>query len=251
MAQDKKRRDEDRGRPEGGRGEHDRDTENSQRFRGEMEGDRNDGGFLPVNENAEQRMRGYGDPERGNPEQDPLRGEPRHERGWDRWQADRRMAYGDDTGEFGRGAPPARAGGSDDRRRWDQGTDQGGRFGRDRDYARDRHMEYGDPDYGAYGMQRGARWPDEQQWRSQRPAERHQGDEHRDYRAWREEQMRRCDEEYAEYCRERQEKFNQDFEEWRRARAGRASRVDLPGTTAGDIESPTSVRGPSNDIIKP
>lgn len=165
----------EQGRQTGGRGPQDG---NAERFRGEMERDRTDGGFMPA--------------ERG------------------------------DAANSGH-------------QRWNEGRSQGAEFGRDRD---DRHMEYGDPRYGASGAQG-----------SHAANERHHGAEHREYRAWREEQMRRCDEEYGEYCRERQAKFNDDFEGWRTSRPTRGSRVDLGGG-GGDLESPTSVRGASNDTIQ-
>ncbi|WP_129792343.1 SWFGD domain-containing protein [Sphingosinicella sp. CPCC 101087] len=38
------------------------------------------------------------------------------------------------------------------------------------------------------------------------------------YRRWRDQQIEQLDREYAEYCRERQQQFDQDFDSWRRSR---------------------------------
>jgi len=41
------------------------------------------------------------------------------------------------------------------------------------------------------------------------------------YRRWREQQIARLDQEYEEYCRERQQRFETDFHSWREARQSR------------------------------
>jgi hypothetical protein len=38
------------------------------------------------------------------------------------------------------------------------------------------------------------------------------------YRAWRDRQIEALDRDYAEYCREREQEFHQDFDAWRRRR---------------------------------
>jgi hypothetical protein len=38
------------------------------------------------------------------------------------------------------------------------------------------------------------------------------------YRSWRDRQMRALDNEYADYCREREQQFHSDFDNWRRSR---------------------------------
>ncbi|HJR82334.1 MAG TPA: hypothetical protein VJ775_00240, partial [Sphingomicrobium sp.] len=38
------------------------------------------------------------------------------------------------------------------------------------------------------------------------------------YRSWRDRQMSQLDRDYADYCREREQQFNQDFDSWRRSR---------------------------------
>jgi hypothetical protein len=42
--------------------------------------------------------------------------------------------------------------------------------------------------------------------------------EHDHYRSWRDKQMQQLDNDYADYCRERQQKFHSDFDSWRQNR---------------------------------
>lgn len=51
--------------------------------------------------------------------------------------------------------------------------------------------------------------------RSPRNFRSHQDDH---YLSWRDQQIRALDEDYADYCREREEQFHSDFDKWRRSR---------------------------------
>ena len=50
--------------------------------------------------------------------------------------------------------------------------------------------------------------------------------EHDHYRSWRDREMAKLDKDYADYCREREQQFNQDFDSWR---SNRSSRSPLGG----------------------
>jgi hypothetical protein len=43
------------------------------------------------------------------------------------------------------------------------------------------------------------------------------------YRSWRDRQMAQLDQDYDDYCREREQQFNQDFDSWRSTRQGQGS----------------------------
>jgi hypothetical protein len=112
----------------------------------------------------------------------------------------------------------------DDRDRNFMFGDRDGFFGRDDDEARDRFR--GDDRWSS----RDWRGSGEDEWRSGRSAftggdwERarrtfrsHQDDH---YRSWRDRQMEALDRDYADYCREREQQFHQDFDTWRSQRRG-------------------------------
>ena len=59
------------------------------------------------------------------------------------------------------------------------------------------------------------------------------------YRSWRDRQMEALDRDYADYCREREQQFHQDFDSWRNQRRG--SREPLqPGKTQSGLSSDPS-----------
>jgi hypothetical protein len=66
--------------------------------------------------------------------------------------------------------------------------------------------------------------------------------EHDHYRNWRDRQMSQLDNDYAEYCREREQQFNQDFDSWRRSRqaASTASTGDLGASSNAGVGTTTS-----------
>ena len=54
------------------------------------------------------------------------------------------------------------------------------------------------------------------------------------YRRWRDQQIARLDQEYEDYCRERQQRFESDFDSWRQTRQSRPSQG---GETSGAVGS--------------
>ncbi|HYG30429.1 MAG TPA: SWFGD domain-containing protein [Allosphingosinicella sp.] len=54
------------------------------------------------------------------------------------------------------------------------------------------------------------------------------------YRRWRDQQIARLDQEYEDYCRERQQRFESDFDSWRQTRQSRPAQG---GETSGAVGS--------------
>ncbi len=59
-----------------------------------------------------------------------------------------------------------------------------------------------------------------------------QPDDH--YRSWRQQQIDALDRDYADYCREREQQFHQDFDSWRRDRKG--TRAGETAAIDGELE---------------
>ena len=142
----------------------------------------------------------------------------RWRRGSGRWTADR---GDDDRGFF------ERAG--DEVRSW-FGDEEAERR-RERDMMRDdAHAAFGERDFGRGRFE--GRSPygfgGEPGWRRERGAffGGRSPDDDND-RRWRDQQIRQLDDEYDEYCRERQQQFAQDFDSWR------SSRLTQGGPSAG------------------
>ena len=116
----------------------------------------------------------------------------KRERGWedenrDRNQRNINFMLGDRDRDW-----ESREGRSSYRQDWDRGN-------------------YGAENYGRARSSRGqADWE-----RSPRGYSSHQDDH---YRSWRDRQMAALDQDYADYCREREQKFHSDFDDWRRNR---------------------------------
>lgn len=111
-----------------------------------------------------------------------------------------------DRGFLGRAGDEARSWFRDDDRQY-RGTHQDDWDSRNRgshSYGRDRSAFSG-----------GGDWE-----RSPRNFSSHQDDH---YRSWRDRQMSALDQDYQDYCREREQQFHQDFDSWRRNRQGRGS----------------------------
>ena len=120
----------------------------------------------------------------------------------------------------------------------------------DRRYEGGRSRYGGTPDYersGGYGA--GASFAPEQAGYGQSMSGRREhgerssfgrGRSHWDdnYRRWRERQMERFDREYDDYCRERQQQFEQDFDSWRSSRLteGGVGGASAPRGDAGGRE---------------
>lgn len=71
--------------------------------------------------------------------------------------------------------------------------------------------------------------------------------EHDHYRNWRDREMSKLDRDYEDYCREREQQFNQDFDSWRRNRQGRspsaasnASSSDLDAASNAGVGTTTA-----------
>jgi hypothetical protein len=60
------------------------------------------------------------------------------------------------------------------------------------------------------------------------------------YRRWREQQIARLDQEYEEYCRERQQRFETDFHSWREARQSRPGEAQGSAGDTGPSEEGAS-----------
>lgn len=91
---------------------------------------------------------------------------------------------------------------------------------RDRDWVRDRDVNRYDRERG-FGDRERARFGSSQ-------------DEH--YRTWRDRQIEALDRDYAEYCREREQQFHQDFDSWRRQRRANPQPLQAGMTTSGQSQ---------------
>ena len=66
------------------------------------------------------------------------------------------------------------------------------------------------------------------EWREGRQSFSSHPDDH--YRSWRDRQMQALDQDYADYCREREQRFHQDFDSWRQNRQqSRGQQSPQPG----------------------
>jgi|SRR4051794_3543873 hypothetical protein len=92
-----------------------------------------------------------------------------------------------------------------------------------RDYPRGRQRGYGreqssDREFGRGGQHGG--------FGGGRSGYSSHPDDH--YRSWRDRQMQSLDRDYADYCREREQQFNTEFESWRQNRQRQGLRVGTP-----------------------
>jgi hypothetical protein len=94
------------------------------------------------------------------------------------------------------------------------------------DRERGRGMMFGGSDRTDW-QNRGSNWSDEDRWSDRgwrggdsrwegRQAYSANPDDH--YRSWRDRHMSELDRDYADYCREREQQFHQDFDSWRQQR---------------------------------
>jgi len=61
------------------------------------------------------------------------------------------------------------------------------------------------------------------------------------YRSWRDRHMSELDRDYADYCREREERFHSEFDAWRRQRHGSVQPLRTGMTQTGLSADPTGV----------
>ncbi len=107
------------------------------------------------------------------------------------------------------------------------------RYWQERDWRdRERGFMFGRDIRGDYGPQQdyaGSRgeWDEGPRSFSIRP------DDH--YRSWRQKQIDALDRDFADYCREREQQFHQDFDSWRRQRQG--NQPLGPGMTQSGLSS--------------
>ena len=133
----------------------------------------------------------------------------RRERGWgDDWRRDERWRDSDrDRGMMFRGR---------ERERFDE----------DRFSSRGREFGGSNRDFGSYGGSRDSR----------RNFSAHPDDH---YRSWRDRHMSELDRDYADYCREREQAFHQDFDTWRSQRHANYQPLRTGMTQSGMSHDPS------------
>ena len=67
------------------------------------------------------------------------------------------------------------------------------------------------------------------------------------YRSWRDKQMNALDRDYADYCREREQQFHQDFDSWRQGRHGNPQPLQTGMAQTGQSHDPTGERQMANE----
>ncbi|HVM22177.1 MAG TPA: hypothetical protein VM308_02600 [Sphingomicrobium sp.] len=156
------------------------------------------------------------------------------ERGW-RERADR----DEDRGFFERIGDEARSWFRDDEDeggRWSRGSERGsdsdewfgGRSNRSRGmshYGREHGRGGFQGDYGSSGRDQGG-FGGRGDWEGGRRSYSASPDDH--YLSWRQKQIDALDRDYQEYCRECEEKFDRDFESWRRTRRRQSASLQQP-----------------------
>lgn len=123
-------------------------------------------------------------------------------------------------------------------RDWDEGWGRSGereRSDRDwRDRDRDRSGDWDERGRSAFmlGKDRGRKdWE-----RAPRNFRSHQDDH---YLSWRDGQIAALDRDYEDYCREREQQFHRDFDEWRTRRAGNPQPLRTGMTQSGISHDPS------------
>lgn len=122
-----------------------------------------------------------------------------------------------------------------------------GGSGEDERRSSSAYGEHGYSDFGRSGRHQGG-FEGRADWeRSPRNYSSRQDDH---YLSWRDRQMRILDNDYADYCREREQQFHSDFDNWRRSRqqgqeapVGEAAELELTHerVLAGDGSTPNRV----------
>jgi hypothetical protein len=184
------------------------------------------------------------------------RGDER-ERGW-------RGGYGNDRGRgfmlgererdrsWGRDDDRSRGGGlfgriADEARSWFDDEDDNNRGRRERGrptsgYGREHGFGGFQGDYGRSGREQGGFGGSGDYEGGRRSFSAHPDDH---YRSWREKQLQALDRDYADYCREREQQFHQEFDSWRQSRQQRGQ--SQQGQMAASGRGPTAGRGTSTD----
>ncbi|MDQ2704413.1 MAG: hypothetical protein M3Y43_04575 [Pseudomonadota bacterium] len=69
------------------------------------------------------------------------------------------------------------------------------------------------------------------------------------YRSWRDRQMAQLDQDYEDYCREREQQFNQDFDSWRQSRQGQGSASTSSASSADTGATPNAGVGTTTSSV--
>jgi len=96
---------------------------------------------------------------------------------------------------------------------------------------RNRRMMFGGPDRDEWRGGRGSSFEETRTTGSERRFSQHPEDH---YRNWRDRHMSELDRDYADYCREREQQFQRDFDDWRRQKYGNPQPLQ-PGMTQSGI----------------
>jgi len=142
----------------------------------------------------------------------------------------RDFMFGDDgRRDYGRGRDEDRRGFGSQMRSWLTSEDDRGGWESNRD---DPQRNRGQSSYGNYGRDQQQRGffgaSDRDPGRSQYSSNR---DDH--YRSWRNRQLESLDRDYADYCREREQQFHNDFDGWRQQRQSNQQPLQTGMTQTG------------------
>jgi hypothetical protein len=168
---------------------------------------------------------GYGSHVEIDPDRDDDRDRGSRDRNWrdndDHWRnrdRDRGMMFGDSD--------------RSNQDRWDDHSRE--REGRDREHGFGGYRENRggwDQDSGSYGANR-----------------RFSANPHDHYRSWRERHMSELDNDYQDYCREREQQFHRDFDQWRREKYGNPQPLRTGMTQTGISHDPTGETQAAEDM---
>jgi hypothetical protein len=139
--------------------------------------------------------------------------------------------------EFGR---------DEDRERWrdrdpdwrNRDRDRGAMFQGREGYGREHGFGGFHGDYGRSGQGQGG-FGGRGDWQEGRHSFSANPDDH--YRNWRDRHMSELDRDYEEYCREREQQFHRDFDDWRRQRYGNPQPLQPGMTQSGLSMDPTGM----------
>jgi len=120
---------------------------------------------------------------------------------------------------------------------WFGGRERGG----DRGSWPQRHQEMsragGERGFGSFG--------ERSDWERGRTSFGSNQDDH--YRSWRDKKMAALDSDYADYCREREQQFHSDFDDWRRQRRGNPEPLQAGRTQSGQSLDPSGMTQAENE----
>jgi hypothetical protein len=120
-------------------------------------------------------------------------------------------------------------------REFDEGWDRGEERDRESDWRNER-------DFGDRERDRGFMFGDRDRFRERgewEPAERNfRSSPDEQYLEWRGKQIEALDRDYAEYCREREQQFHQDFDSWRSQRRANPQPLQAGMTATGQSQEP-------------